>query len=79
MNWAEYAVFWLLDAFNKTALGFGVLLAFYLLYTGYYLRAAAILFIGVPLYFWLYGRFGGIPDETPTDSHHSRKPDENDP
>ena len=52
------------DVFNKTALGVGVLTAGYLLYTGYYLRGTAIIVIGIPLYFWLYNRYGGMPEDT---------------
>lgn len=58
----EAIAYYAADAFNKTALGVGVLFGFYLLYTGYYLRGAAVFCIGVPAYFWLYRRFGGIPE-----------------
>lgn len=60
----RYAAYVGADVFNKTALGLGVITAFYLLYTENYLRGAALLFIGVPLYFWLYDRFGGLPEKT---------------
>ena len=59
----RYAAYLAADVFNKTALGVGVLAGLYLLYTGYYLRGAAFLVIGVPLYFFLYDRFGGMPNE----------------
>lgn len=77
MNRLEYAAYAAADVFNKTALGMGVLVAGYLLYTGYYLRAFGIIFILVPLYFWLYDRFGGMPtddsDPTESSSNHGEK------
>lgn len=47
----------LTEVFNTTALGLGVLLGFYSLYLGDYLRAGIIFFVFVPLYFVLYARF----------------------
>lgn len=56
-------LYYLVDAFNKTALGLTVLTAIYLFVTGWYVLGAVLFIIGVPVYFALYDRFGGIPDE----------------
>lgn len=48
------------DIFNKTMLGLAILTGLHLLYLGEYRNGAFILFILIPVYFFLYDRYGGF-------------------
>lgn len=54
---AERAADLFARAFNRVALGLGVIAAGWMIHEGYVLRGVLFLVVGVPLYFYLHNRF----------------------
>lgn len=52
-GWADRVAY----VFNRTALGVGVLLGGYAILQGWWVRAAVVFLVLVPLYFYLHDRF----------------------